>query len=99
MINLNILPFFIFLIIQHINSFLIGVDLGSEFFKVTVIKPGKPFSMMENLQSKTKTLNAIGLKDNPGFMVPRKVIGLDNMPRLSNGKIDMQALKNYKSNK
>ena len=64
MINLNILPFFILLIIQHINSFLIGVDLGSEFFKVTVIKPGKPFSMMENLQSKTKTLNAIGLKDN-----------------------------------
>ena len=38
-------------------------------------------------------------KTLPGFMVPRKVIGLDNMPRLSNGKIDMQALKNYKSNK
>lgn len=32
----------------------------------------------------------------PGFMVPRKNIKLDNMPRLSNGKTDMQALKNYK---
>ena len=41
-----------------------GIDLGSEFFKVTVIKPGKPFMMMENLLSKTKTENALGLKDN-----------------------------------
>ena len=43
---------------------MIGVDLGSEFFKVTIIKPGKPFMMMENLQAKTKTPNVIGLKDN-----------------------------------
>lgn len=32
----------------------------------------------------------------PGFMVPRKIIMLDDMPRLANGKTDMQALKNYK---
>lgn len=30
----------------------------------------------------------------PGFMVPRKLKKLEQMPRLSNGKIDMQALKN-----
>ena len=41
---------------------MMGIDLGSEFFKVTVIKPGKPFMMMENLVSKTKTENALGLK-------------------------------------
>jgi acyl-coenzyme A synthetase/AMP-(fatty) acid ligase len=29
----------------------------------------------------------------PGFMVPRKLIKLDEMPHLSNGKINMQALK------
>ena len=29
----------------------------------------------------------------PGFMVPRKLIALDEMPRLSNGKTDMQSLK------
>ena len=29
----------------------------------------------------------------PGFMVPRKLIKLDNMPKLANGKINMQALK------
>ena len=43
---------------------MMGIDLGSEFFKVTVIKPGKPFMMMENLLSKTKTENALGLKDD-----------------------------------
>lgn len=30
----------------------------------------------------------------PGFMVPRKLINLEEMPHLSNGKIDMQTLKN-----
>lgn len=29
----------------------------------------------------------------PGFMVPRKMIKLDEMPHLQNGKIDMQTLK------
>ena len=43
---------------------MMGIDLGSEFFKVTVIKPGKPFMMMENLLSKTKTENALGLRGN-----------------------------------
>ena len=41
-----------------------GIDLGSEFFKVTVIKPGKPFMMMENLLSKTKTENSLGLNND-----------------------------------
>lgn len=30
----------------------------------------------------------------PGFMIPRKMIRLEEMPRLANGKIDMQVLKN-----
>jgi hypoxia up-regulated 1 len=47
-----------------ILSYMMGIDLGSEYFKVTVIKPGKPFMMMENLLSKTKTENALGLKDD-----------------------------------
>ena len=29
------------------------------------------------------------------FMAPRKLIALDNIPKLPNGKIDMQTLKNY----
>ena len=47
-----------------VSPYMMGIDLGSEYFKVTVIKPGKPFMMMENLLSKTKTENALGLKDD-----------------------------------
>ena len=43
---------------------MLGIDLGTEFFKVTIIKPGKPFMMLENLISKTKTELSVGLKDN-----------------------------------
>jgi hypoxia up-regulated 1 len=46
---------------------LIGIDLGSEYFKVTLLKPGKWFSMVENLQSKTKTPTAIAFKDEERF--------------------------------
>lgn len=31
----------------------------------------------------------------PGFMVPRKLVQLDALPTLPNGKIDMQTLKSY----
>lgn len=33
-------------------------------------------------------------KSLPGFMIPRKIICLETMPKLPNGKIDMAALKN-----
>ncbi|MGM9973428.1 MAG: AMP-binding protein, partial [Clostridiaceae bacterium] len=43
---------------------------------------------------------AVGLREVlPGFMVPRKLIKLEAMPRLSNGKIDMQSLREYINNK
>ena len=31
----------------------------------------------------------------PAFMVPRKIIKLDELPALPNGKTDMNALKAY----
>ena len=51
-------------LIKLTAPYMMGIDLGTEFFKVTVIKPGKPFMMLENLLSKTKTEFAIGLKDD-----------------------------------
>ena len=51
-------------LIKLISPYMMGIDLGSEFFKVTVIKPGKPFMMLENLISKTKTESALGLKED-----------------------------------
>ena len=34
-------------------------------------------------------------KNMPAFMVPRKLVNLDKLPTLPNGKIDMQTLKTY----
>ena len=34
-------------------------------------------------------------KNMPAFMVPRKLVNLDKLPTLPNGKIDMQTLKSY----
>ena len=31
----------------------------------------------------------------PAFMVPRKLVNLEQMPRLANGKTDMEKLKEY----
>lgn len=42
----------------------IGIDLGSEFFKAAILQPGKAFTMMENIQSKTKTPTALAFKDD-----------------------------------
>ena len=37
------------------QAHVIGFDLGSTFFKVTLVKPGSPFTIVENLTSKRKT--------------------------------------------
>ena len=36
-------------------------------------------------------------QDMPSYMVPRKLVSLDELPRLPNGKTDMQTLKQYMS--
>ena len=51
-------------LIFHINSQMIGIDLGSEFFKVSITLPHQnKFYMVENLQSKIKTNTALFLKN------------------------------------
>ena len=50
--------------ITLVSPYMMGIDFGSEYFKVTVIKPGKPFMIMENLLSKTKIETALGFKDD-----------------------------------
>ena len=62
-----ILVFSLFLLTNlflAINSQMIGIDLGSEFFKVCITLPHQnKFYMVENLQSKIKTNTAIYLKN------------------------------------
>ena len=42
-------------ILTFTNANVIGFDFGTTFFKITLVKPGSPFSIVENLTSKRKT--------------------------------------------
>lgn len=46
-------------------------------------------------QATVKTIATELRKTLPGFMIPRKIINLEVMPKLPNGKIDMTKLKEY----
>lgn len=46
-----------------VRSNVIGIDFGTEFIKITVLKPNSAFRMVENIQSKTKTPFALAFKD------------------------------------
>jgi hypoxia up-regulated 1 len=43
------------LVLGHVSANLIGFDLGSTFFKITVVQPGKQFEIVENETSLRKT--------------------------------------------
>jgi len=57
--------------LKNINSFIIGIDFGSEFYKIVLVKPGTPFSIVENIQSLRKTPTTLYIKDE------ERVYGLD----------------------
>jgi len=52
------------ILLQTALSGLIGIDLGSEFFKVSLIRPGKKLVIVENPQSKRMTNNMISITKN-----------------------------------
>lgn len=59
-----IIAAFLFLLsILKVNSNNLGIDFGSEYIKITVLKPQSSFKMVENIQSKTKTPAALAFKD------------------------------------
>lgn len=45
------------------DGFLIGIDLGSQFFKAAVVAPGKPFEVVHNTHSKRKTPTAVSFQE------------------------------------
>jgi len=54
---------FLLSLITKTKSNLLGIDFGTEYIKVTVLKPNSPFKMVENIQSKTKTPASLAFKD------------------------------------
>ena len=47
------------LLMTAVKANVIGIDLGTEFFKMTIIKPGVKLAIVENPHSKRKTPTAI----------------------------------------
>ena len=43
--------FIALLSISMVGGNVIGFDFGSSFFKITLVKPGQPFSIVENTSS------------------------------------------------
>lgn len=39
----------------QVSANVIGFDFGSSFFKITLVKPGQPFAIVENTATKRKT--------------------------------------------
>jgi hypoxia up-regulated 1 len=64
--------------VSSASANLIGIDLGSTFMKATLVKPGQPFTIVENTASKRKTESMVTIgKDQRSF-------GADSM--LESGK-------------
>jgi len=51
--------FLLLCLISCINCAVIGIDFGSEYYKAVLVKPGAPFTIIENTSSMRKTENAI----------------------------------------
>jgi hypoxia up-regulated 1 len=49
------------LAISQVAANIIGFDFGSTFMKATLVKPGSPFSIVENTASKRKTETMVSL--------------------------------------
>jgi hypoxia up-regulated 1 len=44
-----------------VGANVIGFDFGSTFFKITLVKPGQPFAIVENIATKRKTETVVTL--------------------------------------
>jgi hypoxia up-regulated 1 len=58
-----VLATMIFMGLTTASAQLIGVDTGSMYFKVALVKPGSPFQIVTNVHSKRKTETILGFED------------------------------------
>ena len=51
------------LLVATASAVVVGIDLGSAFMKVALVRPGSPFSIVTNVHSKRKTEVMVGFND------------------------------------
>ena len=68
------------LLVQESYTNVIGFDLGSNFFKITLVKPGQPFSIVENTSSQRKTHNMLTITDELRLFGPDSFMEMTKYP-------------------
>ena len=70
------------------HALVIGVDLGTEFMKVALVKPGRPFEIVLNGFSKRKTTVAVGFDPTGERLYGKNALGLfTKKPHLYYGQL------------
>ena len=73
------------------QAIVIGFDFGSTFFKITLVKPGQPFSIVENTATKRKTETMLTLLSDDA-----RIFGMDSFQEQSKyPKVSFQALHRF----
>lgn len=86
---------------------MIGFDFGSTFMKITLVKPGQPFTIVENIATKRKTETMITLTEDgrifgvDSFMEQSKypVTSFSNMHSYLGVKYDPEFVETLKREK
>ena len=67
-------------LIAATNANVLGFDFGSTFFKITLVKPGSPFSIVENTTSKRKTETMLTIADDVRLWSADSFVGAPRDP-------------------
>nr|CAG8439267.1 9970_t:CDS:10 [Entrophospora candida] len=108
--SLFVFTFFTLLILNSLSiieaATVIGIDYGTDWFKVSIVKPGIPLNIVLNRDSKRKTQSVITIRDNERLYGSDAVnIGARfpsntyfSLKRLLGRVVDDKYVQEYKSN-
>ena len=60
----NRIQFLCFILLGMVNASILGIDFGTQYMKIAIVRPGSPFEIVTDLSSKRKTPSAIIFDEN-----------------------------------
>ena len=78
-----------------VNSNVIGFDFGQQFFKITLVKPGQPFSIVENTASGRKTHSLVTLTDETRLFGGDSFMEMSKYPSTTFGQLQQVLGQKY----
>ena len=60
----NLTAVFCFILLGMVNASILGIDFGTQYMKIAIVRPGSPFEIVTDLSSKRKTPSAIIFDEN-----------------------------------